>query len=1429
MKNVTKKKVISLVLAFVMLASAIPVTKGVGANAAETGNVSIMHHGVMIQNLTLPEDEKETLYVQTDLSGDLKYSWQIQVSEDVWVNMKGFGKDFCNVSYALIGSVLDVRGRAFIRCSVSDGTDTYFSEPVTVTVLYSVPQTYKTDVIQKTAPSARQVVKKAVAVPAADDTFVSHTIIINYVYGDNSLAFEPYIATIEDGGQFTETVASPDIVGYEPFILKDGRYEPAQTVELNYDRVTADDEFTVVYRPALVNYMVNHYTQNVLDDYYELSQTTTGTALTGSQVPDCAIHIDGFSVLYYEHLTVAADGSTVIEIKYDRNYYLVDFDMAGGYGVEPVYTRYGATVGVNAPTRVGYVFAGWELVKIGGNEPTETDKTQYDINGRPITVPDKSLSYRAKWITAETTYTVVYWKENADDTNYSYWGSRQVGVMSADVVSGSDNIPADIAGDEALHFTYNDAKTDKNVLVEGDGSTIINVYYTRNTYTLTFVDGSTNDRTLTCRIPEHEHSDDVRCYGSCIHSHSLVCYRFGNNRTFYEAIKPEQITDPLANGQIYTYTIGERTYYYLYLDGKWYCSSNWAGTLGDPTQRIRLNCNHNHTNECLSCTQNEHTHTDSCYTYNNAVAAITAKYDAEIFDEFNKAPFNTTYNGRAWEDEDNSTYGYALQTLDRMPGVDEVFVLYRQSSDIEKTIYYYVQKVGTTVPGNSWPTAPGDNFELLKQVDTYFNYATYDEEYHEIQGFTRYDRRTAGFDNELSKNFSNNRLDLYYMRNSYQLRFYNYNTYVEGEDSTVQYEASLSSYNFTPTYPSGLEPNAYVFNGWYTTPDCFPGTELDFAAAVMPASDLTLYAKWAPIQHKVNVFLDATLQNQIGNTQFVDHNCFATLPDEDVSNGNYIFAGWFYKDQNDSEKAFVFNSMPIIRDMDIYAKWSSNVAVKYEVYYKTRLEDGTEIEIADPTIGSTLAGMNKTFFAKGGDELYESYQNGYFPDTNSHTVTMSVDGSNTFTFWYQPKESVPYIVRYLEVGTNKVLAEEKSFPDNRKAVVTEVFKPVTGYMPDAYQKRLVLKASDNPKDNVLIFWYTEDTEHAYYRIVHYIQNLAGDGYTEYRSIESPGTIGDTISAEALTIAGFEFKGDQSKVNGVVTPAVGSAVFGKLTGEGLLIELFYDRITVDYTVRYLEANTNKELATEKIVLNRKFGEQISENYIDIKGYDLVSERTQTITLAADSERNVITFYYQEQLINIQYIPVGEGVVSLGSENVPARTGVPNGSVPDPADGWRFDGWYLNEECTIPVAVDWIAENHKILPRPENGFYEEAIYYAKFVPDKASLMIVKSGDYSEYQSIDPNQSFVFEVSGKEETSDIHLTVTINGNGSITIADLPIGTYTVKEISDWSWRYTPVTVSAEITISPNGENKITFENNRTEKFWLDGDSYKANIFRN
>lgn len=101
---------------------------------------------------------------------------------------------------------------------------------------------------------------------------------------------------------------------------------------------------------------------------------------------------------------------------------------------------------------------------------------------------------------------------------------------------------------------------------------------------------------------------------------------------------------------------------------------------------------------------------------------------------------------------------------------------------------------------------------------------------------------------------------------------------------------------------------------------------------------------------------------------------------------------------------------------------------------------------------------------------------------------------------------------------------------------------------------------------------------------------------------------------------------------------------------------------------------------------------------------------------------------------------------------------------------------------------------------------------------TLEIKKSGDAGD-------ESYVFDVL-KDGTK--YSEVTVWGNGTETLCELPVGNYTIAENTGWSWRYTANnggTASLSAT-SPTGS--ITCNNTKTNDYWLNGFSQVVrNIF--
>lgn len=1428
-----KKKLLALFLCCALSFGL--VTAALITPAAADSELMIYSENVAVDTVSVPKNEKKTL-AAGGLSG--YYQWQIQVGGDVWANIAGATGAELEVGYALVANLL-YGGTANIRCRVTGAAEEpVYSNTVTVQITDETPVSApaqapkaptviseaepvgepviippQSTVEETPAPDAApandltaNVAPAALADPAPvndpapsdnggeepEPQISTYTILIKYQFADGRQAANPWSATVAAGSTYTQTITSPVVVGYTP---------DKTTVQVD---ASAETTYIVTYHPAEVEFTVKHYQQNVTNDLYTLVDTETKKGFTESAVGEqLAKTYPGFSALLYDTTTkIAADGSTEVPLYYDRYYFLMKFNLNGGYGVEPIYARYGAPINVGEPKKAGYNFGYWAETE-GGEKVT-----------LPTVMPAENKTYFAVWNSAEgTKYTVEYFLQDADDpAKYDYIAFEEHYVATGSTVNGKNftAIPTGISTIdqyERKYAIYNDEKTTGEATVAGDGSTILRVYYDRKDFTL----------------------------------------------KFYYA---------MSSGTQY-YVVGGSTYYFGYqLASADIDRSNEVALLDQFNTSTSDAYKQRGTVKSLPTLKKDGLYTLGTdisevggTTYNYHYFTFTAKYGADLtelwpIDVLNDVEYTGTQsNGwpgknavvSAWNGEYNVYYSqtYKNETIKGKYSELDYQLLWKTGEPEDSTVSYlcfwengapitwntpklFVYNIwvpileGQDTTALNTRTRNGVTYYLRDSYNTVDNSTPKEQTAPSVVGFTYKEwdhNEIEDFDSQKYKEAYD--VDFYYTRNTYQLNFF-------GKDEATDwlyYEQPLKGKYYEPEYPANMEPGAYTFGGWYTSKSFAEGTYLNFDTAKMPAHSATLYPRWVSETHTVKTYLtkEAMESNQAPLTTIdnVPHGTTVSAP-ADPKNGEYTFIGWFYTTETGEEQAFNFE-MPVKRNLNLYAKWNSEKLLTYTVKYE--LENGTQI--APPTTGSALAGTTKTFNAKSGTELNEGYQSGYFPKVGSHSITIDIEKpeNNTFTFVYVQKAEVAYTVKYLEKGTEKQLAEPKTVTTSN-AVITEPFKQITGYAPDAYQKQLVLAAEGNE----IIFWYIKDNEHAPVQIIHWTQNIAGEGYAEYqKSTDLNAEIGKPYSETPLTIPGFTYNETKSSAS------------GELTAAGLVLNLYYDRIEYPYEFRFLEQGTTDKVLAESVTGATRYQAQVTQTAKAIPGYTLVSAENQAINIAIEdgntAVKNVKTFYYEEQTVEIKYVvsgPEGCGTLDNYQESqLNVRTGTPGGSTPTASAGFKFVGWYKDVECKQAVDAAWI-ENNKITPQKTANLgndvkgYEAATYYAKFEYDLADLIISKTG----CEDIDENQSFLFKVEGEGFST----TVAIKGNTSVKITGLKVGTYTVTEITDWSWRYTnkDYVKSADITpTKPDDVYTFNFANTRSITKWLGGDAYSKNVF--
>ena len=870
------------------------------------------------------------------------------------------------------------------------------------------------------------------------------------------------------------------------------------SMNFNLSAVNEDITVTLYYVAGTAKYTVKHYYQN-LEDGSQYTMDPTIVELTGdidAYTEADANNKPGFRCKGIPQNTIAADGTTVVEIYYDREYYTAVFDVNGGInGPEPIYAKYGTTFKVSdirQPERKGYVFEDW-----------------FDPDGYPIVgdvAIEGNVTYTAQWRPekAHADYTIVLWGQNANGDEYSYLSSHEAW------------------GNVGNQVTWNE-------------DTLISHVHTDKCWELT-----------SCTQEAHTHSD--ACGLNCTHTHDLTCYGLRANASTVDPQDDcrwpnlggldnvQQYFNQLGadNGYVFhweeSYALKNYDHYYLRLNDNYYSlnasqfnklkgssAGKWteSGNSQDTIEKFEIaangiSCTHTHTDACYGCGKTEHKHSSSCgkltcglsdtpkeymrdiqpdsklwkfkssetvtvdangstvlnvyfdrteftltikYGRNsNETETIIDRWGANVKDRFDAIETKAKnaeprYNLQGWLDSTTSKYTNNVMI---MPQVNKTLTAKYNRDSTKNTMTYYAADLN------------GDYQEIFTIVFYGNGFTVTADEYYEWEGFTINKSRSSevGDDCDGAK--------FYYDRNTYNLEFYSASNNVEEKTENVKYQAPLGEYNYVPTNkPADLEPDA-VFVGWYLNHER-TGEAYDLSAHTMPSHNIALYAKWVNGLYTVKTFTDETMNTPYtydgysGVQENIVKYTLATAPADPKRDG-YQFIGWFYKD-GDAEKPFSF-TMPITKDYDLYPKFSEPKEVTYTVHY---YKQGTTEQVADDRTKSVMIGTTVTEKAKMGKELNlvePGMQNKYYP-TNTSTSVIINQIDQEIIFYYTEATNVKYTVYYQDANGKDLLTPRTETTE--LSTVTEQYVPIPGYAPRQFSITQDLTA--NSAQNKIVFIY----------------------------------------------------------------------------------------------------------------------------------------------------------------------------------------------------------------------------------------------------------------------------------------------------------------------------------------------------------------------
>ena len=317
-----------------------------------------------------------------------------------------------------------------------------------------------------------------VNVPYATDKLAGDTIDLAEIDLSSYLDFDFEI----DGGWYDDGLFNL----YKKYVNGEQENKPAALTELQINgnwqnlKLIVTELVPVVYFDSLESLTAYQNDHSKTEGILHTTKARLGSALPTTDAPTATR--DGYTFTFWSRegqLGTDVTGQTVngwtnLVANWKANTYTVKFAPNGGegtmadqnftYDVEQALTA-------NAFTRTGYTFTGW---KDDGNTYTDGQKVK-----NLTAEPDGTVTLYAQWeARTDTPYTVEHYLENLDG---SY------ALDTTEPLKGTTDTTVTAAAKSYDNFTYDSTVpgTVASGNIAGDGSLVLKLFYTRNTYDYT--------------------------------------------------------------------------------------------------------------------------------------------------------------------------------------------------------------------------------------------------------------------------------------------------------------------------------------------------------------------------------------------------------------------------------------------------------------------------------------------------------------------------------------------------------------------------------------------------------------------------------------------------------------------------------------------------------------------------------------------------------------------------------------------------------------------------------------------------------------------------------------------------------------------------------------------------------------------------------
>ena len=375
----------------------------------------------------------------------------------------------------------------------------------------------------------------------------------------------------------------------------------------------------------------------------------------------------------------------------------------------------------------------------------------------------------------------------------------------------------------------------------------------------------------------------------------------------------------------------------------------------------------------------------------------------------------------------------------------------------------------------------------------------------------------------------------------------------------------------------------------------------------------------------------------------------------------YTFTGWKKTTDSDSTPRDAADpKSDIITENTTYTAQFEPIKYPYTVIYV----DEDDNPVADPKQGDPKdfnSTVTETAVTVKGMTVQGS--------KNQSLVITADETKNVIKFVYE-FGGYDYTVNYVDED-GKPLADPDEGSAKFNTPVDTHAKTYEHYTLINENPDETITISDDPTKNVVTYVYYKNPK------VEFKADKGGslDGNTDDREVQRGDSVEDIPIPQPND--GYEFAGWEKTTVTQKDPVKSDNPGDEEIYEDTVFTAKFNPLKYDYIVKYVDED-GKEILTPKAVKGADFDSEVTEDAAKIPGYEVKSDKTQTITIK--KEGNEIKFVYKKAQYTVTYDPVDSGKVTDGSKA--KQTVNYNDTTKDPGitpnKGYKFKGWVMVKE-------------------------------------------------------------------------------------------------------------------------------------------------------